>query len=96
MSAAANLKFLSFLCKLVHRNFKFKAALELKVARAPLIPKFASKVAPIAGELRNRSSRGHLFVIVGPDLAVCVGSAANVNSLRTTSIGLNHGLFDEV
>jgi MFS transporter, DHA2 family, methylenomycin A resistance protein len=38
-------------------ELQFEAALKLIVARAPLIPKFASKVAAITCELRNRSSR---------------------------------------
>ena len=55
-TSAANLKFLSVLRQVRHRNFKFKAALETKIDGAPLISKFASGVTAIACELRNRSS----------------------------------------
>jgi len=53
--SAANLKLLSGLPRVRHRSFKFEAALELIVAKAPLIPKFALGPAAIACELRNRS-----------------------------------------
>src|SRR5690242_7864077 len=53
---AATLKFLSVLPLANHRKFKFKAALKSDVTGAPLIPKFASEVAAISCELRNRSS----------------------------------------
>jgi hypothetical protein len=56
-AGAANLKFLSVSLQVRFRNFKFKAAPETMIARAPLIPKFASEVAAIACELRNRISR---------------------------------------
>ena len=49
------------LLRVLHRNFKFKAALEIQVTRAPLIPKFASEVAAIVCELRNRSPGAHDF-----------------------------------
>jgi hypothetical protein len=56
MASVANLKFRSVSLRVRNRNFKFKAALELIFARAPLIPKFASEIAAIACALRNRSS----------------------------------------
>jgi len=56
-SSVANLKFPSVSRHVRYRDFKFKAATQInKFTRAPLIPKFASEVAAMACELRNRSS----------------------------------------
>src|SRR4029077_383349 len=56
-TSAANLKFLSVSRQVRDRNFKFKAATQINELLELLwIPKFASEVAAIACELRNRSS----------------------------------------
>ena len=72
-ASAANLRFLSFLAARSFRNLKFKSRTRfIKVASAPLLPKFVLEVAAMDDELRKRGT-SRLFDLKFPTEFVADG-----------------------